>query len=214
MSELRDKLVDARDGGFDMDIEWIKNMFKVDNILHGTSATELAKYGGSKTVLSKLKTSLKGGIDERAISRQKRVEYFGSNELIEPPSKTLWEIFIGCFEDLTLKMLIVAAVASFIIGVATEGWSHGWYESVAIMVAIIIVVTITTVNDYSQAQQFKQLFRRSQNKIVKVMRENKLQEIDAQELVVGDIYEVNTGLIVPADSLLVEKHGKWCLIGS
>ena len=40
------------------------------------------------------------------------------------------------------------------------------------------------------------------------MRENKLQEIDAQELVVGDIYEVNTGLIVPADSLLVEKHGR------
>ena len=152
MSELKDKLVETRDGGFDLDIEWIKNMFRVDNIGHGTSATELAKHGGSKSLLEKLKTSLKGGIDERSASRQKRIEYFGSNELIEPPSKTLWEIFIGCFEDLTLKMLIVAALASFIIGVATEGWSHGWYESVAIMIAIIIVVVITTVNDYSQAQ--------------------------------------------------------------
>ncbi len=111
-----------------------------------------------------------------------------------------------------LQLLLIAAVASFIIGVITEGLAHGWYESVAILVAVGIVVSITTVNDYSQAQQFKKLFKKSQNRIVKVVRDGKLKEIDSQELLVGDVYEVNTGLIIPADSVLIERHGKKALL--
>lgn len=154
----------------------------------------------------KLGTSLKGGISNDENSKSKRRDYFGSNKLVEPPSKTLWQIFIGCFDDVLLQILVVAAIASLIIGIITEGWAEGWYESVAILLAIAIVVTITTVNDYSQAQQFQALFKQSQDKVVKALRDGKLIEINIQELLVGDIYEINTGAIVPADSILVEKH--------
>lgn len=187
-------------------------MFKVDNILHGTSLKELLKAGGSKELFSRLSTSLKGGIPNEPREIQKRIDSFGSNALIEPPTKTLWEIFLDCFEDLTLQMLCVAAVASLIVGIISEGWATGWYESVAILLAIVIVVTISTVNTYSQVLQFKELFKKSQNKIIKVVRGGKLMEVDAQELVVGDVYEINTGLIVPADSILIENHGKTGLL--
>jgi magnesium-transporting ATPase (P-type) len=115
-------------------------------------------------------------------------------------------MFIGCFDDLTLRILCLAAVVSLVIGIATEGLDDGWFESGAILAAIGIVVTITTVNEYSQAQQFRNLFKKSQDKKVKVVRDGRLKEIDNEELLVGDIFEVETGLIMPTDALLVEKH--------
>lgn len=207
MAQLQEKLISSV-GSFGLNLEWMKDLFKVDNIGRGTSSAELAKTGGSQGIFDKLASSATTGIEDSAASKQKRIDYFGSNELVEPPAKTIWEMFIKCFDDLTLQMLLIAAIVSLIIGIATEGWDDGWYEAVAILVAIAIVVTLTTINDYSQQEQFKRLFRKSQNRIVKVLRGGKLQEIDAQELLVGDVYEVNTGLIVPADSLLIEKHGR------
>lgn len=162
--------------------------------------------GGAKALYEQLGTSLKGGISNDPSSMSRRRDYYGTNAIVEPPSKTLFEIFIDCFEDLLLRILVVAAIASLIIGVITEGWAEGWYEAVAILLAIVIVVTITTVNDYSQAQQFKALFKQSQDKLVKVLRDGRLQEINIQELLVGDVYEIITGLIVPADTILIEKH--------
>lgn len=150
---------------------------------------------------------MKGGTDNNEGTNRLREEYFGSNALIEPPTKSVWQIFIGCFEDATLRLLIIAAIASLIIGIASEGFAKGWYESGAILAAVIVVVTITTINDYTQIKQFRELFKKSQNKIVKVLRDSKLREMDAQELLVGDIFEVNTGLILPADAILVERHG-------
>lgn len=180
----------------------------MDKVNAGFSATELAKFGGSQVLLDKLETSMKSGIPDTVESKARRTAKFGTNQLVEPPAKTLWEIFIGCFEDMTLQILCVAAVVSLIIGISTEGFAKGWIEGAAIMVAVIIVVTITTVNDYSQAQQFRNLFKKSQVKIVKVVRDGKLKEIDTQDLVVGDVFELNTGLIMPADSILIEKHGR------
>lgn len=189
-----------------------RQLFKVDNIKDGKSQAELTKAGGTIGLQAKLGTSLKGGITDNDQSKQKRRDHFGGNELVEPPSKTLLDIFLGCFEDLTLRILCVAAVVSLVIGIATEGWDDGWFEAVAILVAIAIVVTITTVNDYSQAQQFKNLFKKSQDKKIKVVRDGRLKEIDIQELLVGDVFEVETGLIMPVDALLIEKHCKKLLL--
>jgi Ca2+-transporting ATPase len=74
------------------------------------------------------------------------------------------------------------------------------------MVAVTIVVTITTVTDYTQAQQFRNLFKKSEVKFVKAMRCGKLTELNSHDLLVGDVFEVSTGLILPADCLLIEKH--------
>ena len=178
----------------------------MDNILHGQSTKSFKDFGGTKSLYEKLGTGLKTGIEDTQQSKDKRALYFGTNELIEPPSKTLWDIFIGCFDDLTLQMLLAAAVASLIIGVATEGFAHGWYEGGAIAVAIIIVVTITTTTDYTQALQFRNLFKKSQKKIVKIVRDGKLKEIDTIDLLVGDVFQVETGLILPVDAILIEKH--------
>lgn len=181
-------------------------LFKNENIHSGHSKSSLEKFGGTRGLYEKLGTSIKGGIADDNGSKQRRRDYFATNLLVEPPSKTLFEIFMDCFEDLTLKILIAAAIASLIIGIWSEGLAEGWYESAAILIAILIVVVITTANEHSQNEQFRALFRQSHDKTIKVIRDGKLREIDVQELLVGDVYEIETGLVVPTDTILIEKH--------
>jgi hypothetical protein len=56
-------------------------------------------------------------------------------------------------EDFTLRILVVAALISLIIGIY-ENPSSGWMEGVAILIAITIVVLVTAVNDWLKEKQF------------------------------------------------------------
>ena len=52
------------------------------------------------------------------------------------------------FEDFILKVLIAAAAASLVLGIINEGWAKGWIEGVSIFIAIAIILTVTTSNNY------------------------------------------------------------------
>lgn len=47
-----------------------------------------------------------------------------------------------------LRILCGAAVISLILGIATEGLEHGWYEGTSILVAVIIIVGVTSGNNW------------------------------------------------------------------
>lgn len=47
-----------------------------------------------------------------------------------------------------MRILCYAAAVSLVMGIATEGWEKGWMEGFAIFVAVIIIVSVTAVNDY------------------------------------------------------------------
>jgi Ca2+ transporting ATPase len=34
------------------------------------------------------------------------------------------------------------------IGIWTEGWKHGWLEGFAILVAVLVILSVTAINDY------------------------------------------------------------------
>ena len=47
-----------------------------------------------------------------------------------------------------MRILVLAATVSLVIGIFKEGLAKGWYEGVTIYMAVIIIVTITATNDY------------------------------------------------------------------
>ena len=55
---------------------------------------------------------------------------------------------VESFEDEMLRVLCLAAVVSLILGIATEGLAHGWMEGTSILVAVVIIVTVTSGNNY------------------------------------------------------------------
>jgi len=43
---------------------------------------------------------------------------------------------------------VIASVVSTIIGVIEDGWGTGWMEGAAIMLAIVLIVSVTAGNNY------------------------------------------------------------------
>jgi magnesium-transporting ATPase (P-type) len=66
-------------------------------------------------------------------------------------------LFCDNFEDFILKVLIVSAAVSLVLGIISEGWAKGWIEGVSIFVAIAIILTVTTSNNYVKEKQFQAL---------------------------------------------------------
>lgn len=61
------------------------------------------------------------------------------------------ELFCDALEDFTMRVLLVAAIFSIIIEVATadsDKRSTSWIEGFAILVAVFVCATVTSVNDY------------------------------------------------------------------
>ena len=47
-----------------------------------------------------------------------------------------------------LRILCASAVVSLVLGIATEGIRKGWLEGASILLAVIIIITVTAGNNY------------------------------------------------------------------
>jgi len=97
--------------------------------------------------MEKLCTDKKDGI--KAENAPTREDFFGHNRKAKAKLKTLWEFLIMALDDFTLKILMVAAVVSIAIEMATSDHPEiAWIEGVAILIAVALSSGITTVNDF------------------------------------------------------------------
>ena len=99
------------------------------------------------------------------------------------------------FNDLILQVLIAAAVLELIMGVWEHGWRQGWIEGFSIFMACVIIVVVTSGNNYVKEKQFQQLVAKASEDYVAVYRgtEGETQTIRVEKLVVGDIIKLETG---------------------
>lgn len=68
---------------------------------------------------------------------------YGINRLPDLDFKSIWALVYEALKDKTLIMLVVAALISLAVGMATEGPELGWKDGVAVLVAVAVVVAIT-----------------------------------------------------------------------
>ncbi|KAI9346505.1 hypothetical protein BDR26DRAFT_931870 [Obelidium mucronatum] len=141
-----------------------------------------------------------------AIDTEKRIEAFGLNKIPPPRSDTILEMIWGTIkEDPILKILIIGAIFVLSLGAAVCP-TNGWIDGIAVMAAVVIVLSVTAGNDYSKDKKFKKLLMMQSDKKVKVIRGGKKDEISSWDVLVGDIVEVSTGDEVPADGLFVSGN--------
>ena len=74
------------------------------------------------------------------------------------------------FDDAILKILIVAAVVTLIIGIIEKGWLLGSVDGVSILMAIVIIILVTTGNNYSKEKQFQKLVAKAKTDYTPVFR--------------------------------------------
>lgn len=111
----------------------------------------------------------------------------------------MWE----AVQDVTLIILQVAAIVSLILWLVTyyanvdggsesvEDESHGWIDSVAILLSVTVVVLVTAFNDYTKERQFRGLQSRIEGEHnFTVIRGAEVHQIPVTEIVTGDICQV------------------------
>ena len=82
--------------------------------------------------------------------------------------------------------------------------SFDWYETVGIVIAIFLASFISTVSEYGSEKAFEKLQEESSKIKCRVKRNNKIEEVDIEEVVVGDIVLLESGDRIPADGEIIE----------
>jgi Ca2+ transporting ATPase len=175
-------------------------LFDLDAIRDGRSARALDKYRGLTGLCKRLYTDPDQGISSESVSS--REEHYGSNKPLLKDPVTFLELVLECFEDLTLKILIGAAFVSLVVE-TYEDPEMGWLDGVAILVAIIIVVLVTSINNYSKEKKFQKLNEEAQERSISVLRDGEEKNISVFDLLVGDIAKVGSGDVMPVDALVL-----------
>lgn len=148
-------------------------------------------------LLTQLKTSEAGLSVAEA---KERLDRYGRNQLPQQAALTWWEIALRQFKSPLIYILTIAAVVSLLI--------HPDDPVDAIFIAAVLALN-AVIGGY-QEWRADQSSRALQNFLkirASVFRDGEVSEIDAEEVVPGDIVWLESGNRVPADMRLLLSHG-------
>ncbi len=148
----------------------------------------------AKELFDALNTSEKGLTSNEA---NRRIQKYGLNELPRKKSDSIFKIFISELFDPIVLLLIVAIVASLIIGEIID--------AVAIFVIIIVDLIIGTLQEKKANNTAEALSNLVREK-VKVLRDGKEILIDSRKITIGDFIFLESGDKISGDLRIIESH--------
>lgn len=122
----------------------------------------LQEYGGVKGLANLLKTNLEKGIRGDAADLSCRANAFGGNRYPRQKGRSFWVFLWEACQDLTLVILIIAAVISLVLGIATEVNSFSlFYIFLPIPCVLVPVMYLEHgfTNFHKQGLSYKHLWR-------------------------------------------------------
>jgi Mg2+-importing ATPase len=124
-----------------------------------------------------------------------RLKQYGFNDIPKRQEKTALNLLVSQLKDLLVIALIVASIVSFLTG--------GEIEGITIFVIVVINVLVGFAQEHKSEKALQKLAVLIKYQ-VRVLRDNRLLEVDTRDIVPGDVILVETGDRVPADLRLIE----------
>lgn len=131
----------------------------------------------------------------------RRLEEVGYNALAEAQTISAWTIFFAQFKDFMVLVLLAATAISFLLGEVGDAIT---------IVAIVIMNAILGFVQEFRAEKSVETLKAMTAPSAKVIRQGRLVEIPAKELVPGDLIDLEPGDLIPADARLIEVRGMEC----
>ncbi|WP_408004317.1 cation-transporting P-type ATPase [Zestomonas carbonaria] len=141
--------------------------------------------------LSELDSSHNGLSSEEAAAR---LERYGANRLPEPPRPGPLMRLLRQFHNVLLYVMMVAALITATLGL--------WVDTVVIMIAVVVNAVIGFIQE-GKAESALDAIRDMLAPHTLVLRDGERREIDAAQLVPGDVVALASGDKVPADLRLL-----------
>jgi len=141
-----------------------------------------------------LKTSRKG-LSSKDVSE--RTLKYGKNILPKKESDSLIKIFFNEFKDPILILLLIAIIASLIVGEVID--------AIAIILIVLIDVVMATYQE-NKANHTAEALANLVTSKTKVIRNDDVVEVDAEDLTIGDYVLLESGDKISADMRIIEAH--------
>ena len=103
-------------------------------------------------------------------------------------------------------MIITLIIASIISAVISKMQGENDYVDSIIIIGIVIFNALMGVIQEAKAEKSIEALKQMTPQITKVIRNGKTTEINAEDLVKGDIVILETGNFIPADCRIIESH--------
>ncbi|ONK74511.1 uncharacterized protein A4U43_C03F7130 [Asparagus officinalis] len=142
------------------------------------------------------------GLSDSQVEENARI--YGRNVLPQEKSTPFWKLVLKQFDDLLVKILIAAAVVSFILALINGETGLAAFLEPSVILMILGANAAVGVITETNAEKALEELRAYQADIATVLRNGCFSILPATELVPGDIVEVGVGCKVPADMRMIE----------
>jgi len=158
-------------------------------------------------VLEELNTDATGGLRDDEVKI--RLQKYGLNEFEEEEKVTLFKKVLHHLKEIPTLILIAATIVATIAAIInmqseTGGSPSDWAKVVIILIIIIINVVLGLYQE-NKAEQALEALKKMNTFKTTVIRDGIKLIIEANQLVPGDIVELNAGDVITADSRLIES---------
>ena len=143
----------------------------------------------SEAVAQELKVDPAAGLS--AAEAQQRLQQYGPNKLEEKKKEPGWRAFLRQYGDLMQIVLLVAAVINQIF--------TGEWGTTLVLIGLTVFNAILALRGEAKAEASLAALAGTMKAITRVRRDGEATEIEASQLVPGDIVLVEAGDLIPAD---------------
>ena len=151
-------------------------------------------------VTSAFGTDANKGLDRDEI--QSRLGKYGRNTLVQKKQRSFISMFIAQFKSFLIILLIIAAVISGVMGIRT---GEGLLDTYIIIGILLLNAFIGAYQEF-KAQKSLESLKKMAAPVAKVIRNGEPMVVNVEEVVPGDLVELEVGDIVPADIRITESY--------
>lgn len=166
-------------------------------VMHSATDTQSWHTLDAPTTVQILESDRIQGLSTTQITERRR--QYGPNELETAAGRSSWEILIDQFKNIMLLMLIAVAIISAILDFQDQQFPK---DAVAIFSIVLLNSWLGFLQE-SRAEQALIALKSMTSTRARVIRQGQETEVDAKELVPGDIIFLEAGVQVPADGRLL-----------
>lgn len=144
----------------------------------------------------------KQGLADFQVAQHGRI--YGNNVLPQEGSTPFWKLVLKQFDDLLVKILIAAAVVSFVLALIDGETGLTAFLEPSVILMILAANAAVGVITETNAEKALEELRAYQADIATVLRNGCFSILPATDLVPGDIVEVSVGCKIAADMRMIE----------
>lgn len=145
-------------------------------------------------VVAELESNLEEGLTQR--EAEARLDQYGPNTLAQGRIVRWYEVLGRQFMDALIGILVVAGIISIFVGEVSD--------AITIFAIIVLNGILGFVQEW-RAEKALEALKEMLSPHTKVIRDGAPHDIDASELVPGDVVRLDTGDRVPGDARLIES---------